>query len=58
MSNVIVQNSIINDSSTVKNIVLTDSVIGYSAFLSGNLQKINLGDASQVSLMGEEEGLF
>jgi hypothetical protein len=33
-------------------------VIGYSAFLSGNLQKINLGDASQVSLMGEEEGLF
>ncbi|MCM8822922.1 MAG: sugar phosphate nucleotidyltransferase [Candidatus Omnitrophica bacterium] len=58
MSNVIVQNSIINDNANVKNIVLTDSVIGYSAFLAGNLQKINLGDASQVSLMGEEESIF
>lgn len=58
MSNVIVQNSIINDNASVKNVVLTDSVIGYSAFLAGNLQKINLGDASQVSLMGEEESLF
>ncbi|MCX7705447.1 MAG: sugar phosphate nucleotidyltransferase [bacterium] len=58
MSNVIVQNSIINDNANVKNVVLTDSVIGYSAFLAGNLQKINLGDASQVSLMAEEESLF
>ncbi|MCM8759588.1 MAG: sugar phosphate nucleotidyltransferase [Candidatus Omnitrophica bacterium] len=58
MTNVIVQNSIINDNASVKNVVLTDSVIGYSAFLAGNLQKINLGDASQVSLMGEEESLF
>lgn len=58
MTNVIVQNSIINDNASVRNIVLTDSVIGYSAFLSGNLQKINLGDASQVSLMGEEDALF
>ncbi len=58
MSNVIVQNSIINDNASVKNVVITDSVIGYSAFLAGNLQKINLGDASRVSLMGEEESLF
>jgi glucose-1-phosphate thymidylyltransferase len=58
MTNVIVQNSIINDNANIKNIVLTDSVIGYSAFLSGNLQKINLGDASQVSLMGEEDTFF
>ncbi len=58
MTNVIVQNSIINDNASVRNIVLTDSVIGYSALLSGNLQKINLGDASQVSLMGEEDALF
>lgn len=58
MSNVIVQNSIINDNASIKNVVLTDSVIGYSALLVGNLQKINLGDASQVSLMGEEESIF
>jgi len=58
MSNVIVQNSIINDNANVKNIVLTDSVIGYSAFLAGNLQKINLGDASRISLMGEEDTFF
>ncbi|MGC8805821.1 MAG: sugar phosphate nucleotidyltransferase, partial [Candidatus Ratteibacteria bacterium] len=58
MVNVIVQNSIINDNACIKNVVLTDSIIGYSAFLTGNLQKINLGDASQVSLMGEEETLF
>ncbi|HOJ31223.1 MAG TPA: sugar phosphate nucleotidyltransferase [bacterium] len=58
MVNVIVQNSIINDNASIKNVVLTDSIIGYSAYLTGNLQKINLGDASQVSLMGEEETLF
>jgi len=58
MVNVIVQNSIINDNASIKNVVLTDSIIGYSAYLTGNLQKINLGDASQVSLMGEEEALF
>lgn len=58
MTNVIVQNSIINDNACIKNVVLTDSIIGYSAFLAGNQQKINLGDASQVSLMGEEESFF
>ncbi len=58
MVNVIVQNSIINDDASVKNIVITDSVIGYSAYLKGNLQKINLGDASRISLTGEEDTFF
>jgi len=38
----------------LKNVVLSDSVIGFSSYFTGNLQKISLGDSSQVSLQGEE----
>ncbi|MCL4376829.1 MAG: sugar phosphate nucleotidyltransferase [Actinobacteria bacterium] len=55
LSNVIVRNSIINDKAIIKNVVLQNSVIGYSAHLIGNLQAINLGDSSVVNLTGEEE---
>jgi len=55
MVNVIAQNCIINDHARVKNVVISDSVIGYSATLVGNLQRINLGDASQVNPVGEED---
>lgn len=54
MVNVIVQNSIINDGANVKNVVLKNSVIGYSASLTGNLQTINLSDVSTVNLTGED----
>ncbi|MFA5645133.1 MAG: sugar phosphate nucleotidyltransferase [Candidatus Ratteibacteria bacterium] len=54
MTNVIIENSIVNDHACLKNVVLSDSVIGFSSYFTGNLQKISLGDSSQVSLQGEE----
>ena len=52
LENVIVRDSVINANSTLKNVILDSSIIGDSAEMAGNAQRINIGDNSVIDLSG------
>ncbi len=49
----IVRDSIINEGAFLEEAMLTASVIGSNAVVRGNFSRLNVGDASEVSLKGE-----
>lgn len=49
----IIQNSIINQHSSLKNIVLKDSIIGRFVSAKGGSKKLNLGDHTEYSILHE-----
>ncbi|MCK5209451.1 MAG: glucose-1-phosphate thymidylyltransferase, partial [Cyclobacteriaceae bacterium] len=50
-----IQNSIIYEKSIIKNIKLTDSIIGTEANVigNGNSQKLNIGDTSEIEFIND-----
>ena len=49
----IIKNSIINNNSKVKRMLLSDSIIGADAKVKGNLHKMNAGDSIELELVNE-----
>ncbi len=49
----VIKNSIINKNSTVKRMVLTDSIIGADAKVKGSCHKMNVGDSLELELINE-----
>ncbi len=49
----ILRDSIINDGALLEEAMLTGSVIGNNAVVKGSFNRLNVGDASEISLRGE-----
>lgn len=49
----IVKDSIINEGALIEETMLSNSVIGSNAVVRGNFTRLNVGDASEISLKGE-----
>ncbi|MDI6785049.1 MAG: nucleotidyl transferase, partial [bacterium] len=48
ISNSVIKNSIINKNAVVKNILLTESLVGDKASINGKFNKLNVGDSSEI----------
>ena len=47
----IIQNTIINENARVENVLLSESLIGENAIVSGRYSRLNVGDSSQIELL-------
>ena len=47
----IIQDTIINENAKVENVLLSESLIGENAIVSGRYSRLNVGDSSQVELL-------
>jgi glucose-1-phosphate thymidylyltransferase len=45
----LIRNSIVGDESTISHMLLTDSLIGENVVLTGQLERLNVGDNSQIT---------
>ena len=49
----IIKNSVINPNSVLNNTMLEESLVGDEVMLTGQLQKMNIGDNSMIDLSGK-----
>ncbi|MDD3996039.1 MAG: sugar phosphate nucleotidyltransferase [Bacilli bacterium] len=53
ITNSIIKNSVINPNSVLNNTMLEESLVGDEVMLTGQLQKMNIGDNSMIDLSGK-----
>lgn len=53
ITNSIIKNSVINPNSVLNNTMLEESLVGDEVILTGQLQKMNIGDNSMIDLSGK-----
>lgn len=46
----VIRNTIVNENAVVKNILLDESLVGQQAVVNGRMNRLNLGDSSQLDL--------
>jgi glucose-1-phosphate thymidylyltransferase len=57
ITDAVVRDVIINRQSAIANVMLTNSIVGAGTLVQGEFHRINLGDASELSVGGTDGGM-
>jgi glucose-1-phosphate thymidylyltransferase len=57
IENAVIQNSILHNGAVVRDIVLSSSIIGHSAAITGKKYRVNIGDSSEINFKEYQEEL-